>query len=83
MNSKVYKWCAVPQCKNTSIKTPNKLFIYVPNKKIIRDRWLNLARRDPSVISTNSSIYFCEDHFDVSSCHRFIGIKRSRYYCLR
>ena len=26
MNFKVYKWCAVPQCINTSLKTPNKLF---------------------------------------------------------
>lgn len=66
MNSKVYKWCAVPQCVNTSIKTPNKLFIYVPRNKTMRNKWLNLARRDPTAISLNSPIYFCEDHFDVS-----------------
>ena len=66
MNSKVYKWCAVPLCKNTSIATPNKLFVYVPNKKIVRDKWLKLARRNPSDVVINSSIYFCEDHFDVS-----------------
>ena len=33
MNSKVYKTCAVPECVNTSIKTPNKLFVYVPRNK--------------------------------------------------
>lgn len=66
MNSKVYKWCAVPQCANTSLKTPNKLFVYVPNNKTIRYKWLNLARRDQTAIKLNSPIYFCKDHFDVS-----------------
>ncbi|XP_050360019.1 uncharacterized protein LOC126779895 isoform X2 [Nymphalis io] len=65
MNSKVYKWCVVPLCKNTSISTPNKLFVYVPNKKIVRSKWLKLARRNPGDVSTNSSIYICEDHFDL------------------
>lgn len=72
MNSKVYKWCAVPLCKNTSLKTPNKLFIYVPNKKIMRDKWFKLARRNPTSVKTNSPIYFCEDHFDVSILYRII-----------
>ncbi|KAL0840034.1 hypothetical protein ABMA28_015358 [Loxostege sticticalis] len=66
MNSKVYKWCAVPQCKNTSITTPNKVFVHVPYKKIIRDKWLKLARRNPNDVKTNSPLYFCEDHFDRS-----------------
>ncbi|KAL0859608.1 hypothetical protein ABMA27_010739 [Loxostege sticticalis] len=65
MNSKVYKWCAVPQCKNTSITTPNKVFVHVPYKKIIRDKWLKLARRNPNDVKTNSPLYFCEDHFDL------------------
>ncbi|KAK5648217.1 hypothetical protein RI129_003109 [Pyrocoelia pectoralis] len=63
MNSDVYRWCAVPQCNNTSIKTPNKLFIHVPKDKKVRNTWLNLSRRDRQ--SSNSVIYFCEDHFDV------------------
>ncbi|XP_048487352.1 uncharacterized protein LOC119692329 isoform X2 [Plutella xylostella] len=65
MNSKVYKWCAVPQCKNTSITTPNKVFVHVPYKKIIRHKWLKLARRNPNDVKTNSPLYFCEDHFDL------------------
>ncbi|KAL3271347.1 hypothetical protein HHI36_021835 [Cryptolaemus montrouzieri] len=65
MNSNVYRWCAVPQCNNTSIKTPNMLFVNVSMKKKVRNMWLNLARRDPAAISSNSVIYFCEDHFDL------------------
>lgn len=66
MNSNVYRWCAVPQCNNTSIKTPNKLFINVPITKKVRNTWLNLARRDPVIISPNSVLYFCEDSSLVS-----------------
>ncbi|KAK5650115.1 hypothetical protein RI129_001144 [Pyrocoelia pectoralis] len=65
MNSDVYRWCAVPQCNNTSIKTPNKLFIHVPKNKKVRNTWLNLSRRDRTSVSSNSVIYFCEDHFDL------------------
>ncbi|XP_048000118.1 uncharacterized protein LOC125237175 isoform X1 [Leguminivora glycinivorella] len=65
MNAKVYKWCAVPQCTNSSLKTPDKVFVYVPNEKTMRFKWLTLARRDPKAINVDSSIYFCEDHFDL------------------
>lgn len=65
MNSKVYKWCAVPYCTNTSIKTPNKVFVHVPNKKLMRDKWLKLAQRNTNDVVTNSPLYFCEDHFDL------------------
>ncbi|XP_057661500.1 uncharacterized protein LOC130897031 [Diorhabda carinulata] len=66
MNSSYYKYCIVPQCKSTTIKTPDKLFIYVPNNKKIRRMWLKMARRkDALTLSTNSTIYFCEDHFDL------------------
>ncbi|KAF5294209.1 hypothetical protein FQA39_LY13457 [Lamprigera yunnana] len=65
MNSKVYKWCAVPLYKNTSIETPNKVFVYVPNNKKLRNKSLILAPQDPAKVATSSSIYFCEDHFDL------------------
>lgn len=64
MNSKFYKYCAVPLCQNTTIKTPQKLFVYVPIQKEIRKQWFRLARRDKPPTSKN--VYFCEDHFDVS-----------------
>lgn len=69
MNSKVYKWCAVPQCINTSIKTPNKVFVSVPRKKIIKDKWLKLARRNPN------------DVWKIKNNPRsYIGIPLSCYY---
>ncbi|KAF9791773.1 hypothetical protein SFRURICE_020172 [Spodoptera frugiperda] len=66
MNPSYYKNCVVPQCTSTSINTPNKLFIYVPNDVKIRRKWLTLARRDDAhSLSTKSRMYFCEDHFDL------------------
>ncbi|XP_052744472.1 uncharacterized abhydrolase domain-containing protein DDB_G0269086 isoform X2 [Bicyclus anynana] len=65
MNPNVYRWCAVPQCTNTSKKTPKKLFIQVPRKANIRNAWLTLARRDTSNTGLKSILYFCEDHFDL------------------
>ncbi|KAK9871716.1 hypothetical protein WA026_014167 [Henosepilachna vigintioctopunctata] len=65
MNSKVYKWCGVPQCANTSIKTPNKLFVFVPKNKTTRNKWLQLARRDSNAILSSTVLYSCEDHFDL------------------
>lgn len=62
----VYKWCAVPGCTNTSIKTPEKLFISLPKNRKIRDKWMQLARRNPRDISDKTTPFFCEDHFCVS-----------------
>ncbi|KAJ8970458.1 hypothetical protein NQ317_019824 [Molorchus minor] len=67
MNSSYYKYCIVPQCKSTTIKTPNKLFIYVPNNEQIRKKWLKFARKDDvHSLSTNSRMYFGADHFDCN-----------------
>ncbi|CAH0698267.1 unnamed protein product [Spodoptera exigua] len=65
MASSSYKLCTVPCCTSTTIKYPNKLFIHVPQPGPLRKKWLQLARRDPSTVSPKSSIYFCEDHFDL------------------
>ncbi|XP_052755293.1 uncharacterized protein LOC128201667 [Galleria mellonella] len=64
ITSKFYKCCAVPLCKNTTIKTPNKLFISVPQNQNVRKKWLQLARRDRTTY-TSHKLYFCEDHFDL------------------
>ncbi|VVC89748.1 unnamed protein product [Leptidea sinapis] len=53
MTSKAYRWCSVPLCTNTSIKTPEK------------KKWLELARRDLEGILPTTQLYFCEDHFDL------------------
>lgn len=66
-NKKNYKWCIVPLCKNTSITTPEKCFIQVPkNDEKLRKLWIRQVRREPKEFSKVSTIYVCEDHFDVS-----------------
>ncbi|XP_045477107.1 uncharacterized protein LOC123682508 [Harmonia axyridis] len=65
MNFKTYKICGVPQCKNTSLKTPEKLFVSVPQNRDMRVKWLQLAKRDLTGITTATRLHFCEDHFDM------------------
>ncbi|KAJ8708159.1 hypothetical protein PYW08_010525 [Mythimna loreyi] len=62
-----YHWCLVSECKNTSVKTPEKLWIQVPTDLKMRNTWLKLARRDPKSLSTKTKYYFCEDHFDLEN----------------
>lgn len=62
-----YKWCVVPQCTNTSLNNPQKLFVSVPTNPKRRKMWLRLARRDPNSIVSQSNVFMCEDHFDVSN----------------
>ncbi|XP_050559537.1 uncharacterized protein LOC118278943 isoform X12 [Spodoptera frugiperda] len=60
-----YRTCAVPMCRSTSIKYPDKLFIHVPKCPKRRKQWLQLARRNPMLTSDKSTIFFCEDHFNL------------------
>ncbi|XP_061725726.1 zinc finger protein ZFP2-like isoform X2 [Cydia pomonella] len=61
----MYRWCIVPNCNNSTSKTPEKLFIKVPNDIYMRNVWLELSGRDPTTLSTKSILYLCEDHFDL------------------
>lgn len=64
---KYFKYCLVPCCKNTTIKTPNKIFIRLPFDRNRRTKWLKACRRDIRDISPNSNaLHVCEDHFNVS-----------------
>ncbi|CAG9789449.1 unnamed protein product [Diatraea saccharalis] len=65
MYSNSYRWCLVTSCTNTTIRTPNKLFIQVPDDAVLRDVWLELAKRDPKSLSSKSRLYLCEDHFNL------------------
>lgn len=66
-NYSAYRCCAVIKCKNTSVKTPDKLWIRVPEKNInMRKTWFKIARRDSELLSKKTRLYFCENHFDVS-----------------
>ncbi|KAF2882808.1 hypothetical protein ILUMI_23320 [Ignelater luminosus] len=61
----VYKWCVVPQYTNTSIKTPEKMFVSIPKNTKIRKKWLMLARRNPKDIAASTNAFMCEDHFNI------------------
>ncbi|KAF2890425.1 hypothetical protein ILUMI_15748, partial [Ignelater luminosus] len=54
----------VPQCTNTSIKTPEKMFVSIPKNTKIRKKWLMLARRNPKDIAASTNAFMCEDHFN-------------------
>ncbi|XP_026743981.1 uncharacterized protein LOC113505464 isoform X8 [Trichoplusia ni] len=60
-----YKSCAVPGCTNTTIKTPAKLFVTVPKNTKVRNKWFQLASRNPKEIRHNTVVFFCQDHFDL------------------
>lgn len=60
-----YKTCFVPQCTNTTIKTPEKLFFHMPKKANVMKAWFKAARRADTPNAT-THYYCCEDHFTVS-----------------
>ncbi|CAH1123022.1 unnamed protein product [Ceutorhynchus assimilis] len=62
-----YHWCIVPMCENTSIKTPQKTFIQVPRQENRRKLWLDMVRRNPKQFSKATSVFVCEDHFDLEN----------------
>lgn len=65
---KSYKYCIVPKCRNTTLKTPNKLFFLVPKNAILRKKWCRIMRRNDQVpLSSSTSLFCCEDHFNVST----------------
>lgn len=70
----MYKWCLVPGCTSTTIKTPEKIFVSVPKKPILRNIWLKLAGRNPDGIVNDSTVFICEDHFEVSKHIRYISL---------
>ena len=57
--------CFVPHCTASSFTTPNKRFLTVPRKMEVRRLWFKAARRHSQEVS-RSSLYCCQDHFNVS-----------------
>lgn len=43
------KYCIVPQCCNSTVKTPDKLFFYVPMDPKIRKKWMTAVKRVDSI----------------------------------
>lgn len=65
-NQKKYKSCTLPSCKNTTVKTPHKVFIQAPRNEKKRKAWsIALGFTDNKLIT--SSNFVCEDHFAVST----------------
>ncbi|XP_056635770.1 uncharacterized protein LOC130444578 [Diorhabda sublineata] len=60
-----YQYCIVPFCENNTKHAPDKLFIPVPRQPEIRKQWLERATRDWKRLSFKTTMYFCEDHFDL------------------
>ncbi|KAJ8666315.1 hypothetical protein QAD02_007977 [Eretmocerus hayati] len=62
-NFETYKTCFVPQCRNTSVKTPDKIFLTVPKAK--RKLWFEaVGHPDTKKMKSN---YCCQDHFDLKN----------------
>nr|CAH7712749.1 unnamed protein product [Callosobruchus chinensis] len=67
---KYFKYCLVPLCRSTTVKTPNKIFIRLPQDPNRRKKWLKACRRETKDISPNSNaLHVCEDHFNVSKSY--------------
>ncbi|XP_047036293.1 uncharacterized protein LOC124642038 [Helicoverpa zea] len=63
-NRQSYKYCFVPQCKNTTIKAPEKHFFNVPRNNE-RYMWCEAVGRAKGSISPKSTVSCCEDHFNL------------------
>lgn len=73
------KWCFVPGCVSTTIKTPTKVFVSVPKEITKRKKWVATVGRDIKDVSSASTIYCCEDHFNVSLCR--LVLRHKIVYC--
>ncbi|KAF2895971.1 hypothetical protein ILUMI_10202 [Ignelater luminosus] len=70
------KYCAVPECTNTSLKTPNKIFISIPKDNKKRISWQRAMRR-AQFLSPKSHKYCCEDHFNLKE-----DVENYRYFTM-
>ncbi|KAJ8976202.1 hypothetical protein NQ317_018868 [Molorchus minor] len=70
-----YKYCIVPQCKNTSTNAPEKLFISLPSDIKLRRAWQRAMRRT-DLVSDKGTRFCCQDHFNVEEdIENYIYIK--------
>ncbi|XP_026745457.1 uncharacterized protein LOC113506818 isoform X4 [Trichoplusia ni] len=65
-NPNTRKSCVVPKCKNTTTNSPDNFFFIVPKDVKMRKKWIKAMKRlDP--FGDNSTVYCCEDHFNLES----------------
>ncbi|XP_069359138.1 probable inactive protein kinase DDB_G0270444 [Maniola hyperantus] len=66
--AKRYKYCIVPGCKSTTVRTPDKLFFSIPTGEP-RRRWWGAVGCEPrkwdKPLSLMCNRFCCEDHFDL------------------
>ncbi|XP_018565938.1 uncharacterized protein LOC108906964 [Anoplophora glabripennis] len=59
-----YKYCVVPQCASTTLRTPDKIFITLPQDPKRNLLWQKAMRRE-KMLSLKSTYHVCEDHFNL------------------
>ncbi|KAJ8910725.1 hypothetical protein NQ315_002096 [Exocentrus adspersus] len=62
------KWCFVPNCGNTSINAPNKVFVTLPSEYSRKLKWFKAATKKAAkrdMPKSKSIFYCCEDHFNL------------------
>ncbi|CAM1331597.1 Uncharacterised protein r2_g4053 [Pycnogonum litorale] len=57
-----YKYCCVPECKSTTIRDEEKIFVSVPDNPTTRKNCL--MQRNAFIVCKRTS-YCCGDHFDM------------------
>nr|XP_026487263.1 uncharacterized protein LOC113394240 [Vanessa tameamea] len=62
----MYRYCVVPECKNTTIKTPDKLFFSIPTGAQKRRDWCTAMGRT-RLLRPYTNYFCCEDHFDIEN----------------
>ena len=80
--NKCYWWCFVPKCKSISVENREKIFLCVL-KGELRKKWYKTVRRDMyPTTSLTSTIFCCEDHFNVSIYFnfKFRIMKHAQYF---
>ncbi|KAG5865299.1 hypothetical protein JTB14_013795 [Gonioctena quinquepunctata] len=64
----IYTHCIVRHCRNSSTSSPTKFYIRVPLNQESRIAWINASGRKTTEFSSeNTSLYVCEDHFELES----------------
>ncbi|RZC14251.1 THAP domain containing protein, partial [Asbolus verrucosus] len=58
------KSCYVPLCPNSSVATPDKMFITVPVNPVRRKQWLDVVGKTNGK-NPKSPMFCCQDHFNL------------------
>ncbi|KAJ8671172.1 hypothetical protein QAD02_002431 [Eretmocerus hayati] len=64
-NFEVYKSCFVPDCNNTTVKTPKKIFVRLPSNELKHKLWRSAVETPEK--KAKKTKYCCEDHFDLKN----------------